>query len=129
MPIAKTLSRITKLILPTILLLVLSSTPARAACDAGEIPTGLGCIPTDPTKLVLKILEIAVGVAGGVALLSVLFGGLKVLTSSGDPDGIKEGKGMITNAIAGLVLILFSVAILNIIGFNVLGIPFFNTGP
>ena len=118
-----------KTLILTAIFFILSASPAGAACDAGEIPTGIGCIPTDPTKLVLKILEIAVGVAGGVALLSVLFGGLKVLTSSGDPDGIKEGKGMITNAIAGLVLILFSVAILNIIGFNILGIPFFNTGP
>jgi hypothetical protein len=99
------------------------------ACSAGEIPTGIGCIPTDPTDLVLKILEIAVGVAGGIALLSVLFGGFKVLTSGGNPDGIKDGKEMITNAIAGLVLILFSVAILNIIGFDILGIPFFNVGP
>jgi hypothetical protein len=119
-----------KVLILTTTLFVLSAAPAQAnGCSGSEIPTGIGCIPTDPTELVLKILEIAVGVAGGIALLSVIFGGFKVLTSGGNPDAINEGKGMITNAIAGLVLILFSVAILNIIGFDILGIPFFNVGP
>lgn len=120
--------KLTTLLLLTILWLAASSAWANG-CSGSEIPTGIGCIPTDPTALVLKILEIAVGVAGGIALLSVLFGGFKVLTSGGNPDTINEGKSMITNAIAGLVLILFSVAILNIIGFDILGIPFFNVGP
>jgi len=100
--------------------------PGPSPCSGGEISTGLGCIPTDPADLILRILEIAIGVAGGIALLSVIFGGFTVLTSSGNPDKIQEGKGMITSAIAGLALILFSVVILNIIGFNILGIPFFN---
>ena len=100
--------------------------PPPGPCSGGTISTGLGCIPTKPEDLILRVLEIAIGTAGGIALLSVVFGGFKVLTSSGNPDAISEGKGMITSAIAGLALILFSVAILNIIGFNVLGIPFFN---
>ena len=115
-------SKLKTLILTT-LLFVPSTTPALAnAC----IDTGIGCIPTDPAGLILRILEIAIGVAGGIALLSVIFGGFTILTSSGNPDKIQEGKSVITNAIAGLALILFSVMILNIIGFNVLGIPFFN---
>ena len=117
----KILSKSSKLVL-IVWLLVCSAMPVGAAC----VNTGIGCIPTDPADLILRILEIAIGVAGGIALLSVVFGGFKVLTSSGNPDAISEGKGMITSAIAGLALILFSVAILNIIGFNVLGIPFFN---
>ncbi len=123
----KLLSKLKFVFLLATLGLLLSTSPAWAnGCSGGEIPTGIGCIPTDPADLILRILEIAIGVAGGIALLSVIFGGFKVLTSSGNPDAISEGKGMITSAIAGLALILFSVAILNIIGFNVLGIPFFN---
>jgi len=100
--------------------LILSSSPVRAN---GCIPTGLGCIPTDPTGLVNKILEIAIGVSSGIALLLLIFGGLKVLTSSGDPKALMSGKETITSAIAGLLLILLSVAILNIIGIKILGIP------
>ena len=89
------------------------------------IKTGLGCIPTDPTGLVEKILQIAIGVSSGIALLLLIAGSFKILTSSGDPKAVMGAKDTITSAIAGLLLILLSVAILNIIGFNILGIPFF----
>ena len=129
MPTVKILSPITKLVLLTGLFLVLSISPAWAACGANEIATGLGCIPTDPTGLVNKILEIAIGVSSGIALLLLISGALKVLTSSGDPKAVMEGKDTITSAIAGLLLILLSVAILNIIGINILGIPIWKKTP
>ncbi len=87
------------------------------------IKTGLGCIPTDPTGLVEKILQIAIGVSSGIAMLLLIAGAFKVLTSSGDPKAVMEGRETITSAIAGLLLILLSVAILNIIGIRILGIP------
>lgn len=97
--------------------------PGPVVCDG--IETGLGCISTDPTGLVEDVLRIAIGVASGIAMLLLIAGAFKVLTSSGDPKSVMEGKETITSAIAGLLLILLSVAILNIIGFNILGIPFF----
>jgi len=97
--------------------------PGPVVCDG--IETGLGCISTDPTGLVEDVLRIAIGVASGIAMLLLITGAFKVLTSSGDPKSVLEGKETITSAIAGLLLILLSVAILNIIGFNILGIPFF----
>ena len=94
------------------------------SCNGGTgIKTGLGCIPTDPTGLVEKILQIAIGVASGIAMLLLIAGAFKVLTSSGDPKAVMDGKETITSAIAGLLLILLSVAILNIIGIQILGIP------
>ncbi len=98
--------------------------PPPDTCNGGTgIKTGLGCTPTDPTGLVEKILGIAIGVASGIALLLLISGAFKVLTSSGDPKSVMEGKDTITSAIAGLLLILLSVAILNIIGIKILGIP------
>lgn len=105
--------------------LVLMASRAQAACTVAEIDTGLGSICPDPTGLVTFVLNLALGTAGGVAMLLLIYGGFKVLTSSGDPKAVMEGRDTITSAIAGLLLILFSVALLKIIGFNILGIPFF----
>lgn len=105
--------------------LIVSATETQAACSVPEIATGLGDICPDPTGLVTFVLNLALGTAGGIALLLVIYGGFKVLTSSGDPKAVMEGRDTITSAIAGLLLILFSVALLRIIGFNILGIPFF----
>ena len=91
--------------------------------SGGCIETGLGCIPTDPTGLVEKILQIAIGVSSGIAMLLLISGAFKILASSGDPKAVMGGKETITSAIAGLLLILLSVAILNIIGIQILGIP------
>lgn len=96
--------------------------PAWAACTVAEIDTGLGPICPDPTGLVTFILNLALGTAGGIALLMVIYGGFKVLTSSGDPKAVMEGRETITSAIAGLLLILFSVALLKIIGVDILGV-------
>lgn len=105
--------------------------PALAACEDGagnpipEIRTGLGNICPSPTGLVTFVLDLALMTTGGIAMLLLIYGGFKVLTSSGDPKAVMEGRETITSAVAGLLLILFSVAILQIIGYNILGIPFF----
>ncbi len=116
----------TKLLLTISILVVLgfaSAFSAWAACSVPEIETGLGNFCPEPTALVEKILQVAIGVSSGIALLLLISGAFKVLTSSGDPKALMEGRETITSAIAGLLLILLSVAILNIIGIRILGIP------
>lgn len=109
--------------------------PAWAACEDGagnpipEIKTGLGDICPSPTGLVTFVLDLALMTTGGIAMLLLIYGGFKVLTSSGDPKAVMEGRETITSAVAGLLLVLFSVAILQIIGFNILGIPQLNPNP
>lgn len=85
--------------------------------------TPFGCIETDPQKFVEKILKIAIGMAGGIAFLMIIYGGFVTMTSSGNPEKLNEGREIITSAVAGLLLIIFSVVILKIIGVDILGIP------
>ena len=87
--------------------------------------TALGCIPTDPSKFIGQILGIAVGIGGGIAFLLVLFGGFQILMSAGNPEKLNAGKELVTSAITGLLIIIFSLFILRLIGFNILGIPGF----
>ena len=87
--------------------------------------TALGCIPTDPQQFIGQILGIAVGIGGGIAFLLILFGGFQILTSAGNPEKLNAGKELITSAITGLLIIIFSLFILRLIGFNIFGIPGF----
>ncbi len=43
--------------------------------------------------------------------------------AGGEQPGVEEAKGIITAAISGLLLIIFSVLILKVIGVDILGIP------
>lgn len=101
----------------------------RANCDKcfkqGGSWTAIGCIPTNPSQFIAKILTIGIGLAGGIAFLLILFGGFQILTSTGNPEQLNAGRELVSSAIAGLLLIIFSVFILKVIGVNILGIPGF----
>jgi len=94
------------------------------------IDTALGCISTsvDATgdSFFGSIIKIAVGLGGGLALLLMLYGVFIVTTSAGIPDKLKEGQEVITSAVSGLIFIILSVFLLNLIGINILGIPGLN---
>lgn len=94
--------------------------------DDEEICTAIGCINVKtPGSFVGSILTLALGLAGGIAFLLIIFGSIQVLLSSGNPDKIQAGKELITSAITGLLLIIFAVFILRIIGVEILQIPDF----
>jgi hypothetical protein len=87
--------------------------------------TAIGCIPTDVTGLVKILLSFGMGIAGGIAFLLILLGGFQIMTSAGNPEQLEAGKELVTSAITGLLLIIFSTFILRLIGVNILGIPQF----
>lgn len=95
-----------------------------ASCFAGAgVYTPFGCIQTNLQSFIQQILQIAIGLGGGIAFLMIIFGGFTILTSSGNPEKLNSGKEIITSAIAGLLLIVFSVLILKIIGVDIFNIP------
>lgn len=65
--------------------------------------------------IALNLTEALLHVVGYVAGIFVLVGGFRYMTSTGEPDRIANAKKTITNAIVGLVIALFSVAIINFI--------------
>jgi hypothetical protein len=87
--------------------------------------TALGCIETDFSVLISKLLGIGMGLAGGIAFLLILLGGFQIMVSAGNPEQMNAGKELVSSAIAGLLLIIFSVFLLRLIGVNILGIPGF----
>ena len=92
-------------------------------CDGGICPTALGNIPSNPTVFAQKILQIGIGLAGGIALILMVIGSVRVLTSSGDQQRLNGGRDMIIAAVSGLLFLIFAVMILRFIGFNIIGFP------
>ncbi|MBI4029504.1 MAG: hypothetical protein HY376_04035 [Candidatus Blackburnbacteria bacterium] len=92
------------------------------------IETALGCIPVgDQNSFVGWFLKWALGIAGGIAFLLIIFAGFQIMSSTGNPDKIQSGKELLNAAISGLILIIFSVFLLKLIGVDILGLPGFGT--
>jgi hypothetical protein len=75
--------------------------------------------------MIKVLIRIGLMIGGGVALLIILAGSFILSASQGDPKKTSEAKEMITSAIIGLVFIILSVSILQLIGVQILRIPGF----
>jgi 3-phosphoglycerate kinase len=96
-------------------------------CDAlagGKgVDTAIGCIPIENiTALTTFVMRWLLGIGGGIAFLMILFAGFQIMTSSGDPKKLSSGQELLTSAVSGLILVIFSIFILRLIGVNILGI-------
>ncbi|MBP7768830.1 hypothetical protein KA082_03290 [Candidatus Woesebacteria bacterium] len=97
-------------------------------CETKQgIWTAVGCIESKPQNIVKRVIEVGLGLGGGVCLLMTLIGGFYLTISQGDTAQVNEAKAMITSAIYGLLFIIFSVFILQFIGVTILHIPGFGT--
>jgi hypothetical protein len=94
-------------------------------CDGDKgLKTALGCIPIQNTnEFAGWFLRWAIGIAGGVAFLLMVWGGFQIMTASGNLEQVQHGRETITSAVAGLIFIIFSVFLLQLIGVQILGIP------
>ncbi|HSX48987.1 MAG TPA: hypothetical protein VLE44_01895 [Candidatus Saccharimonadales bacterium] len=89
--------------------------------DGLSVNTAIGCIPFgNQNELVGFFLKWGLGIGGGIAFLLLLIGGFQIMTSRGDPNKLKAGQELLTSAIAGLLLLVFSLVILRIIGVDIL---------
>lgn len=75
-------------------------------------------------KRIINFLLYAVSIP--IAALAFLYGGVRMLTSQGNPNAITEGKAAITNAVIGLALAFFAWIILSTIlttlGYGISGV-------
>jgi hypothetical protein len=62
-----------------------------------ELPTYIG-----------NIMQVFIPLIGVISFVMILIGGFTILTSGGNPEGLKKGSQTITLAIAGLALAILS---------------------
>lgn len=119
-----------KIILSLFLFLSLISTSVKPTfaqlggnCADTSVDTAIGCIPVEDTNAFMGwILGWAVGVGGGIAFLLIVYASILIMTSQGMPDRLKAGQELLTSAISGLIMLIFSVFILKFIGIDILGL-------
>ncbi len=74
------------------------------------------------------LLKWAIGIGGGIAFLLILYAGFMIMTAAGNPERLKAGQELMTSAISGLVLLIFSIFVLKFIGLDILGLGQFGFG-
>lgn len=106
------------------------SSENSALCPDGiSVNTALGCLAAgNPAKMVSQLLGWGAIVGAGIAFLMIVFAGIQIVLAGGDPKKVQAARELITSAIAGLFLIIFSVLLLNFIGVKILGLNSFGFG-
>lgn len=95
----------------------------NGTCTA--VNTAVGTIYTTPGALINSVFTIILSISGGIALLLIIFAGFRIIFSQGNPEQITAAKDRLYSAITGLLFIIFSLVILEVIGVDVLKIPQF----
>jgi amino acid transporter len=77
--------------------------------------TGLNCNTTDPNAFIKSIINILLAIAFSVAVLFLIIGGFWYITSAGNEETAEKGKNTAINAIIGIVIIILSYVIVNVV--------------
>lgn len=89
--------------------------------------TGVGCMGSNIGSFIQEtLLGWGVGLAGGISMLCIMYAAFMMQTSGGEAEKIKKAQQLMTSCITGLMLIIFSVFILQLIGVRILRIPGFS---
>jgi hypothetical protein len=89
--------------------------------------TDLGCINSSNTSSIINtIIRSVLILASGIVVVRIIQGAITM--QQGNAEGFQEGQAIVVSAIAGLLVIIFSIVLLNFIGINVLGFGTENGG-
>jgi hypothetical protein len=94
-------------------------------CDSS---TGLRCSDTTVNGLITTVIRWMLGIAFAVAVLFLIIGGFWYITSAGNEETAEKGKGTVINAIIGIVVIILSYVIINVVS-NLISSPNSTTAP
>lgn len=87
------------------------STTSEAVKEFGQRAYGTDAEPLTPMEIAINILSVVLTLLGVIAIIMIVYGGFKWMTSAGSDEKIKEAKKLITAAIIGLLIILMAYAI------------------
>ena len=73
------------------------------------------------TEIIAGLIPYLFAAAGALLLLYLIYGGFSYITSAGDPKKTQVAKGIITNAIVGVLIVIFAYIIVQVIAlvFNI----------
>ena len=104
----------------------LDKTNCSTCIKDGGVWTSIGCIQGSLNRFIGEtVFGLGIGLAGGIALLCIIYAAFMMQSSQGNPEQLKKAQEMLTSCIMGLMLIIFSIFILRLIGVDILKIPGF----
>lgn len=90
------------------------------------VNTAIGNISTEPAGFVRSIFSLVLGLSGGIALILIILAGYKLISSQGNPEKTTAARDQLVSAITGLLFIIVSFVLLQVIGVDILKIPGFS---
>lgn len=98
---------------------------SEGCSSTDQIHTAIGCLDYTGKETISQLLNWAIILAGGIAFILILVASFQITTAQGDAKKAAAARELITSALSGLILIVISVVLLNLIGVNVLGLDQF----
>ncbi len=77
--------------------------------NIGDCTATNACVDTN--QMVINLIQWIIGIAGAVAAIFVVYGGIAYITSSGDSGKLQKAKSMILYALIGLVIVALAEVI------------------
>jgi hypothetical protein len=79
-------------------------------------PNNLNNIPKgSPNSVIANGLRIAFALAAAISVLIIIFAGLRMVTSSGNPESVNKARNAIIYAAVGLIFCLSAIAIVTFV--------------
>lgn len=70
---------------------------------------------SDPDSVVTSVVNIILWVVGVLAVVMIVFAGIKYITSNGDSGKVQSAKNTIVYSVVGLIVAIFAWAIVNFV--------------
>ncbi len=89
------------------------------------VATAIGCVPVAPVELLKFLLRWVLGASGGLILLMLIITAYSLAMSQGNPEKLQAAKENLISLFSGIIMIGFSLVLLQTIGADVLSLaPF-----
>lgn len=91
-----------------------------------------GCAPSEAPNIFNRVISATLGVITIVAVvwftITIVSGGIGVMTAGGDKGALESARRKITNGLIGLVITLVGAFIVDMVGYFLLNIDFLKAG-
>lgn len=104
----------------TLVLGGVSAQPVFAASAGSQVQDGVDAVggdenKTDLNSFIKTIINVLLFVVGAVAVIMIIVGGIRYVTSNGEQAHVKGAKDTILYAVVGLVVAILAYAIVNFV--------------
>ncbi len=94
-------------------------------CGSESLATALGCLPFTRDAFISALLSFVAGIAGAIALVTMLISTIQIMTAGDDAKKLQAGRDLFFSALTGLLFLIFSVSLLRLIAGDIIKLPGF----